>query len=794
MIQFRGTSGAPDPQGQYVAALAISMLYANDRTSATALALALGGKLDEWVRDQATVPADFLVINGPGWSIVAVCGTTNNPQALNYIAGYPASVNARGITPASALPVQTNWGFQDGLDGVQVQIAAAVGDRFGKRILIAGHSYGAACGFILGRRWASPDRPLCDIQLLTFGEPRSFTAVPPAREVDWHARLVSHIESNLTDSNQPHPGIWDPVTLLPPTGGLVSLLVPPVLWRAQAVGLTWEHFGDPYTLTYDTITPGTPAQVFGEFAVAFQVADAARNMIYFPVHYMRNVYLPASKALWEEAGEPGPLAPFASFVAAYNAAFDVLPDDLGPVTPNDVINESTFAGEPSAGPVTPATRLQATLISASVYTVPSYQFGFIGSSIMTLYKGTFDMNAPGWGGFSESVYSDVPTESAQSMMQKMIALLPFRMKLSVGPDNPGCNNPIVPYAIRVEDELVLRDTTQIYVTSPGGAAVANSVACPGSWTSIPGASSSPLTSTSTTPGYNQNLDCQLGARVKFTSGTGGQIATPMFHGFPVGGMANTILAPGNGNVFNRQSPPSGLWLQQLQNYVQALAVRGLGFRNIGGAWGGANNQNVPFSGPSDWTYDPSAEMVTLLWLPGQCPVGFAYNAPTPPSPLPTVPPYLSTTTFASQVLGNWPFQNSRCRLQVRGWKSFPVLNGRWSAQAVAPWLTATAPNDYSPRVGPYAFALQIKRKVRQPQDVTVPLVNPIVWSIWWPGENLGPNPGQPFLTLPPYSGTGTPFPTPADFYTAVGQYQYIESKKLGRLWGSERGRQRNRAS
>jgi hypothetical protein len=149
----------------------------------------------------------------------------------------------------------------------------------------------------------------------------------------------------------------------------------------------------------------------------------------------------------------------------------------------------------------------------------------------------------------------------------------------------------------------------------------------------------------------------------------------------------------------------------------------------------------------------------------------------------------------------FPMVNGKCRLQVRGWKNFPVLNGRWTAQVVAPFPGSNNVNPYTPSNNPCLWALRILRKVRQPMDNSVPFVNPISWSLWWPGQQLATSP--PLAQGNPLPNTGGTYPTPSgvqppgftnwnDFFQTMFQYQYVESKKLGKLWGSERGRQRNR--
>lgn len=416
-----------------------------------------------------------------------------------------------------------------------------------------------------------------------------------------------------------------------------------------------------------------------------------------------------------------------------------------------------------------------------------------GSLPMTLFKGTVDFNSLGWGGWSESVYSDVPAETSQTMMAKMVQWLGDRMKLSVGAENTGCTNPVQPYALRVEDELVLRDAFTQYCLPVGATPVAGSVVTPNGYT----------TGAVRTNVNNQNLDMQLGSRVKVTSGIGAQIASPMFHGVPT--YALSQAGADFSAAFLRTANPGGPYLTAMANMFQRMALNGLGYRNITGAWNGPNNVPGPGAAPMDWYYNPSVEMIELQWkspqwpgstfvspgggLPPICTVPGAYTVGSPALGFPA-----GVVAQASSV---WPFINAKCRLQIRGWKGFAVLNGRYTAQVVQPYSLGTAPNSYSSNLGPYNFALRILRKVRQPQDSSVPFVSPIAWTVWWPGEGLagGGN------VLPGNAQTNTVtgavpagYASWQDFFKSVAQYQYIQSKKLGRIWGSERGRQRNRAS
>ena len=208
----------------------------------------------------------------------------------------------------------------------------------------------------------------------------------------------------------------------------------------------------------------------------------------------------------------------------------------------------------------------------------------------------------------------------------------------------------------------------------------------------------------------------------------------------------------------RQASPNGLWLTQLQNMVQFMAQNGLGYRNIAGAWN--TPQNTPAAGctPDAWFYDPVAEQIVLQWYQASLPSGTALlkNGQWPlQASGDGLAPYFPTSTVAPavnlspQAPPGWPQQGATCRLQVRKWKDFQVLNGRWSASSELPYSATTAPNPYTTKVGPFQFAIRILRKCRQPQTGTVPKVSPIAWNIWYPAEYIiTPPPSTPLPVAP----------------------------------------------
>lgn len=355
---------------------------------------------------------------------------------------------------------------------------------------------------------------------------------------------------------------------------------------------------------------------------------------------------------------------------------------------------------------------------------------------MTAMKGTFEFNSI-QGGFTESLYSQDQNETYASMQQKMLRALNKRCKMSETIGNTGCNNPIIPVFIRVEDENIFRDA--ITIPAPATVPTYNS-------------------GTASTNTIGQNLDLELGARVQYIGGLAGQSAAITHHGLPVDAFPVTAGAVTSqyqyAKSFLRTLRPVGFWIALLADYVSQLCKDGLGFRQIAGAWNVANSPG-PYSSPDSVFYNAAMQMIELQWVA----TGTTPNPPFFPAPL------------AAQAPPNWPAINSICKLQVRKWKGFQVLQGRWAAQVVTPQAGST-------------FALRILRLCRQPMTSNKPFVSPIAWSNWFPGQNLNPSTAG-FGTSPPK----TPL---ASAVAIAGSFAFVESKKLGRNFGEQRGRARNR--
>ncbi len=348
---------------------------------------------------------------------------------------------------------------------------------------------------------------------------------------------------------------------------------------------------------------------------------------------------------------------------------------------------------------------------------------------MTAMKGTMAFNTV-QGGFSESVYSTDPNETYLSMLTKMDGLMQARMGLSIGNDMDDCENPLIPQFIRVEDELIKRDAITVSEAKIRPSFFAQ---------------------TGLTPGNQkvrkQNLDTELGWRIGYRSGGSRQTAFICHHGVPIFAFSQGINSAGAIFLtqFLREARPNGSWLTMFRNYIRFLYNSRLGFRTITGDWNNPDGSPGSYSTPSSVFYNTGLQMVELQWLTAQPDWGSIS-----PSILPQKP-------------ANWPNVGAICRLQVRSWKGFQVLQGRWAAQVV------------QPQTG-FTFALRIIRTCRQPLVANMPKVSPIAWAYWYPGQVLT-------------GGSGTLTDANADI---AGSLVFIESKKLGKNFEESRGRQRNR--
>lgn len=359
---------------------------------------------------------------------------------------------------------------------------------------------------------------------------------------------------------------------------------------------------------------------------------------------------------------------------------------------------------------------------------------------MSFYKGTLAFNSVD-GHFSESFYSVDPLDTRVTMTNKMKRVLTARCLLSQASVAAAfaCNNPILPYEIRAEDELIFRDSYDTDVQNPAQP--------------YNGYGQSRQGRAGSTPGVNsQNLDLNWGPRIELYGGAPRQQATILLHGLPVAAM-NIPKEPG-GNIakfgyqFVRNVEPLPGWFQLLKGFISVLREQRLGFRTIFGAWNdNKSGEPGPYSTPNAVYYNPAIQQVELQWTA------------LPPNPN-LLPPQIR-----DQLPSSWPQQSSRVRLQIRGWKGFQVLNGRFAGQVVQ-------------AQPPYNFAIRVLRTCRAPLTGNLPFVSPVCWDVWFPGQNF-----DPALVADP------------NFDVVGASFSWIENgdKKLGKILGGQRGRARNRA-
>lgn len=479
-ITFVGSGGLPDPTGAYVAVLNQAILYAADDDWQSQLADYLGGTSVLFDTRRGIQPPGASVITGPGWSLIALEGTSNCGQAYNFVTGAFVFTRAVGITSSGLAPCLTNAGFQDGLGPLADQILPLLGTLARQRIMISGYSYGGGCAFILGRQ-IKQMAPTANVQILTIGEPKTFNNVPVVNEVDYHYRLVAVGLRSNPIPGQILPVVIDVVPLVPPSNGALGLLPGTASLLPGVFGTAWQHFGLQGNLTSTSLLPYNPDALVVQ---AFAENDLAAILYQSPysafLHDIRRTYMPWTQSWAKSRANQLDTDTWAPFVNAFTNSMEApIPQSIAPAPTVAEINASTYP--PTVTPITPENVANVTLVSATAFvTNPTVAAGV--SEMPSFFKGTIEFNSV-QGGWEESCYA-VGAETPGSMQQKMIGLLAKRMLLSYGPDAAGCTNPVIPYAIRVEDELQQRDAFVTYILPNGAQALGSSATTPPSFYTV----------------------------------------------------------------------------------------------------------------------------------------------------------------------------------------------------------------------------------------------------------------------------------------------------------------------
>lgn len=728
LLPFSNDDGSPRPDAAYVNMVLICALYFQERKPFDLYAGHVGGTVAYFDDNVTSYPPQVGVIASGRDALVVLAGSTVAMQIVGHVGGTLVPIPDIQV-PCAVGVAQVNASFHLGAELQKSPIFTALQNAGLGNVGLTGHSYGGSCAHIISRWLAnSTSRPQRN-QLMTFGQPRTYDARPAIVEPDYYARVIYTAEP---DTYQYENFVVDPVCTSPPAIIQLAKIGIVAKFLQKFLGFFWDHHGEPWLLNplfYNRPQP-TPGPI--ELLPFVNLLQSFGNSIYLPVHYQWN-YLRRARQAWIQSGLSPDLSILEPYATKYLASVILPPQNLSPSLSAATINAGYF--DPQTQPVTDPTRSEWEVVSATGYFVSAPSTTRPGSiSVMSLFKGTMAFNS-NQGGWSESVYSIDPTMTAQTMLQKMDGAMGKRCKLSITKSNTGCNNPIEPVFIRVEDTLVQRDAFTITESS-----VRQGFA----------------TGSDPADTNNQNLDLQLGARIKYVGGSSRQIAYVVHHGLPI--FAYSGINPSRpeqyGSAFRRYPQPNASWMQQLANYVGYLGQQGLGFRTITGAWNdAATGAPLAYASPNQWFYNTAEQMVELQWTTA----GAGVLPPNFPAPL------------DSQKPANWPNVNSVCRLQVRKWKSFALLAGRWAAKVV------------TPQTG-FAFALRILRRCRNPNIPTdvVPVVSPVAWSVWFAGQNTTPG------ILTPSGAISAPGSALA------AQWVFVEDKNLGKLFAVERGRQRNR--
>ena len=281
--KFKQADGSPSPNSLIQNVSLIESLYNLDRPAAVEVASESGSSLLFWESDPATITADVCVLQDEQSTLVAFAGTTNTAEAL--LEGLAAFyLDTENLTDRL---INSFW---EGIAVAFVQRYKASGWPVRPNVLLTGHSYGAAVAYLVARQLAIQGLfPAANIQLQTFGEPKSIDSRSDQFEPAVHDRVSS---------------MRDPVVYFPPAvnvlGGLVKVIGQFSAALRTLVGFGWGQHGQWWTTQPDGSialqTPGVLTQALLNTPFV-QLATLGG----FDVHSMDQGYIPAALRYWDLA-------------------------------------------------------------------------------------------------------------------------------------------------------------------------------------------------------------------------------------------------------------------------------------------------------------------------------------------------------------------------------------------------------------------------------------------------------------------------------------------------------------
>lgn len=532
--------GSPNPSAVFCNALLTSALYHQESEPFDIYASIAGGQRQAFASDPSNFEPDYGVITAGGEALVILGGTTNAAQWIQHCASqfFPAADRAIPLT-IIGIPFCVG-SFLQGQKIVEPALEAAISSIGQGTVRIAGHSYGAAAGHIYGRHLANASTRPRRIELMTFGEPMAYDGRPAVSEPDYHARLIACPEG--PDGTSPY-GPQDPVTLMP-TGSLeIFQFASYVKFLKPLLAIAWTQYGSPWRINSTDLVAGQDIPLAVQLVPYSGAQLIIFNLPYAALHFMDQSYLPKALAAWQRSGLNPELSDFLPYAAKYTGQPFAPLSVTGPAVSADTLNEAYFP--PGETPITDSNRPSWEVISSVGGFFPAPAGGV--SDMPTLMRGSFlcGTNAQG---FSETFHSNNPNDTYQSMQTKLATIMPKRVALSNGINDPPPkepNNQLTIVAFRISDDLKNRDVLAVPVVTPVG------------WN-----------------GSSGNANANQAVKIVWRDVDFSQIAVSYLHCVPNGGIAAPL---GNDS---RTSPMTSNWTTALAQYCAALSGAALGFNTI----------------------------------------------------------------------------------------------------------------------------------------------------------------------------------------------------------------------
>lgn len=756
--------GSPNPDAAMVGAVICSAIYHNQPALFAPIAAAMGARVLGSRIDLAAFEPDYVVMYDGATVLIVYDGTTNFAQWMAHIGGSISPVSDPNL--GGELTLQS---FRDGNALVAPEVMALALAVNPVSISLVGHSYGAAAAFILSRYFGQSN-PAVPVDLLTFGEPKSYTTQASLYMPRSHNRLVGCALFPTEGFPLRALSVFDPVTFCPPAamtyvGDLKTLRI----LKTAILGRSWQHFGQEWWLAIGSIQRGGTNVVtrFSPLELAAFIHNASKPQY----HFMDQCYLTFALNAYARAGSTLAYYDIAAIGFRLRENPATAQDFLSPPLSSASINDAFFA---EVGVITDFNRTNFSVVVSSGQVLFPRSEGVSQVAItpfqLPTFKGTF-FNRILNGGFSLSLYAANPPSpspgpppapnaptSYSAMMAAMLAMKPFRSKLSITPFNGVATNPLLYDAIRVEDERVLRDSLLNTTLQNND---------PGYFSSDPRAAPQLVVASGSLQNENDDLDSAFHVRL---SDGNGHNADLYIHGVPILALSTSASGvPPIGTMARTGPQVTSTWLNNLVLFCNNMVSNGLGFRFAYTTWTpvGQPQGGYPTLGNgtpvSCWYNFPSTPNNTYTF-------GMASSAP---APLPfsqtnginiqqLLPGTTTITPAPPAILGKFV-------AIVRTQKQMRVINGRWPA------LGFYYAGSSGPPVIPAGYYVNINRRAANYLTSTNGVfdnngtIAPEVWSVVQPAPG-----GPPFVsTLPPGI-----------------QLLELTSKKVGRPFEEQRGRRR----